>query len=550
MRNREYTSKIMKQLYNRNFPTPSYLAMNSFAIDISDQSIKYGELLATPLGLRLGRFGKEKIPAGVVVSGKIENEESLVGILKDLKKKENLKFVRVSLPEEQMYLFTLSLPKANDKDLRDMILLQIEEHIPLKAMDTIFEYDTISTSPTNILVEVSAIASSTAEGYLSAFDKAGLSVLSFELEAQAIARAVIPTDDKEPTMIVDFGDTRTGVSIVHDGKVFFTTTLDMGGINLTNMIAKNFSLSFDKAEEMKRSYGLDGISNIEDIFPVILNGISVLRDELNKQYQYWKNHDNYGISHDEITKIILCGGDSNLTGLSDYLEASMKIKVEHANAWVNISDMKTSVPSMSFQESLGYATVLGLALGGFSYVSNPVVNVLPEDYKIALKKEYWKRFVITVLLFCSALFIIFTLLLLPSYLLSASKQQISESKLVEFKEINKDITSFDMDTTISDINTKLEILSSANGGHSVYEDILTAILASRPKGVTFNQIVFNQKKDKKLSVDIHGKALDRATLRNFKAVLDSNPKIATVTLPISDFLEKTNLNFTISLIMK
>ena len=140
--------------------------------------------------------------------------------------------------------------------------------------------------------------------------------------------------------------------------------------------------------------------------------------------------------------------------------------------------------------------------------------------------------------------------MLPSYLLSASKQQISESKLVEFNEINKDITSFDMDTTISDINTKLEILSSANGGHSVYEDILTAILASRPKGVTFNQIVFNQKKDKKLSVDIHGKALDRATLRNFKAVLDSNPKIATVTLPISDFLEKTNLNFTISLIMK
>ena len=540
----------MKKLYNRNFPTPSYLAMKSFAIDISDQSIKYGELLATQLGFRLGRFGKEKIESGAVVSGKIENEESLVASLRAIKKKENLKFVRVSLPEEQMYLFTLSLPKANDKELRDMILLQIEEHIPLKAMDTIFEYDTISSSSTNILVEVSAIASATIEGYLSAFKKAELSVLSFELEAQAIARAVIPIGDQEPTMIVDFGDTRTGVSIVNNGKVFFTTTLDMGGVNLTNMIAKNFSLPFDKAEEMKRSYGLDEISNIEDIFPVILNGISVLRDELNKQYQYWKNHDNYGISHDEINKIILCGGDSNLTGLSDYLEASMKIKVEHANAWINISDMNMSVPSMSFQESLGYVTVLGLALGGYSYEVNPIVNVLPEEYKIKIKKEYRKRFFIITLLTCSVLFIIFSMLLIPSYSFSVSKQQMFENKLAEFNRENTDITSFDLDKTISDINTKLDLLSSTKGDYLVYKDILEVVLSNRPSGITFYQIIFNQKKDKKLSVDILGKAQDRATLRNFKSILDSNTKIETVNLPISDFLEKNNLSFTISLIMK
>ena len=67
-----------------------------------------------------------------------------------------------------------------------------------------------------------------------------------------------------------------------------------------NVLFGNILVSFEKAEEMKRSYGLDGISNIEDIFPIILNGISVLRDELNKQYQYWKNHDNCGIKHDEI----------------------------------------------------------------------------------------------------------------------------------------------------------------------------------------------------------------------------------------------------------
>ena len=545
-----YNNITMKKLYNYYFPTPSYLAMNSFAIDISDQSIKYGELRSTQIGLRLGHFGKEKIPAGVVVSGKIEDQERLTTILRNLKEKEKLNFVRVSLPEEQMYLFTLSLPKVKEKELRDIILLQIEEHIPLKAVDTIFEYDIISSSDTKILVEVSAIASRTINDYLSSFKKAGLTVLSFELEAQAIARAVIPMEDQDPVMIVDFGDTRTGVSIVHDGKVFFTTTLDMGGINLTNMIAKNFSLSFEKAEEMKRSYGLDGISNIEDIFPIILNGISVLRDELNKQYQYWKSHDNCGISHDQISRIILCGGDSNLTGLSDYLEASMKIKVDHANAWINISDMNISVPKMSFEESLGYVTVLGLALGGFSYSFNPVVNVLPKEEILILSKEYWKRVIISFLIMFSFVIAIFIILLLPSYFFSLSKQTISENRLETFNFNNKDLPSQNLDLTINDINTKLNLLAGSNAKYSIVDDIFGEIISSKPSGITFSQLLFNQTKNNILTLEIQGNATDRTTLRNFKSIIDSNPKVASANLPISNFLEKSNINFTISIVMK
>jgi type IV pilus assembly protein PilM len=540
----------MKKSYNYSFPTPAYLAMNSFAVDISDQSIKYGELIATPYGLRLGLFGKEKIPPGIVVSGKIEDRDKLVEILFKIKEKEKLNFARVSLPEEQMYLFTLSLPCTKEEELRDMILLQIEEHIPLKAIDTVFEFDIISSSETNILVEVSAIASSTVEDYLSVFKKAGIIPLSFELEAQAIARAVVPMEDKEPIMIVDFGDTRTGVSIVHDGKVFFTTTLDMGGVNLTNMIAKNFSLSFEKAEEMKRSYGLDGLSNIEDIFPVILNGISVLRDELNKQYEYWKSHDNCGINHDRINRIILCGGDANLTGLSDYLEASMKIKVDHANTWVNISDMNISVPNMSFEESLGYTTVLGLALGDFSYSYNPIVNVLPEEEKKLIKKEYWKRFFIVLINIFSFLIFISIFLLLPSYFFSSTKESLSENRLDAFNLANIDISNLNIDTNIKNLNKKIDLIGTFKQGNLLYGDILSPILLKKPEGITFTQLLYSKRKDKSLIIEIHGKARDRITLRNFKSIIDSNIKFVSSSLPINNYLEKVNLDFSITAVLK
>jgi type IV pilus assembly protein PilM len=533
--------------------------MNSCAIDISDRSIKYGELTATADGLRLGKYGKEKIPEGVMSSGKIEKEEELVKILKKIKEKENLHFIRVSLPEEQMYLFTLSLPKSDEGNIRDMILLQIEEHIPLKAPDTIFEFDIVSTSDKNILVEVVAIAGSTMDSYLSAFYKAGLTPISFEIEAQAIARAIIPNGDKSPVMIVDFGDAKTVVSISNNGHVFLTTTLDFGGADLTNMIAKNFSLSFVEAEKMKHEYGVEEASKAQDIFPAILNGISVLRDELNKQYVYWGTHDTDNEKHNQINHIILCGGDANLAGLSEYLELSMKIKVENANVWVNILNTENSIPEMTFEESLGYATVLGLALGGYMYKTQPIVNVLPPEEKKSIRKEYWFRF-FTILLNLFALTgVLATILLFPSYFFSRAQEKLIAGRLEAFNIENPNLTDSNVDKIISDINSKLDIISKAEIPFKISEKVLNNILSSRTNGITFSQIFFNKKTTKASKTakamevyvsEVRGVAKSRDALRDFKTALDSNPIFSLVELPASNFLEKTNLNFTIIITIK
>lgn len=539
----------MKLPYSRYFPTPSFLSMNSCAIDISDQSIKYGELKATSLGFKLGRFGQVKIPSGVVVSGKIENEKELVSNLINLKARLGLNFIRVSLPEEQMYLFTLSIPKTKDADLKEMILLQIEEHVPLKASDTIFDYNIISENDKSFIVEVVAIATSTIESYLSVFNKAGLIPLSFELEAQAIARAVIPKGDNHPIMIVDFGSSRTGVSIVHDGRVLFTTTIDIGGVNLTNMIAKNFSLTFDKAEEMKRSYGLSGYSNIDDIFPIILNGISVLRDELNKQYSYWTTHNDINVDNEQIDHIILCGGDANLSGLSNYLETSMNIKVENANAWINISEMKLSVPGMSFEESLGYVTVLGLALGDYNNDPSMFINVLPEGQKKKIRRNYWIRFTSMLLYILAFAGIISALLLFPAYFFSKEKERIAESRLESFNLANPELKTDNLDQIISDINGKLTLLSS-KPSTNVGEKIINNLISTKPVGINFSQILYNKRTDGVSVLEVHGTASDRTALRSLKGIIESNPNFSEVDLPISNFIESTDINFKVSMVIK
>lgn len=359
---------MSKNLFNRFFPVPKLLALPSFGLDISDESMKFVELVASKDRIRMGRYGERKVSPGIIESGKIKDPKRLEEILVSLKKEEGIESVRVSLPEEQVYLFKLRLEKSGLEHIREGIELSLEEYIPIPAQDAIFDYELLNEDTQSLGLQVAAIPKNVIESYLSVFKNSVVSVKSFELEAQAIARSVIKNGDLGTYMIVDFGKKRTGIFIVSGGIVIFTSTLDIGGVMLSNMIGKNFKVSFEEAEKMKREYGLRRNSANTEVFSILLNGVSILRDEVAKHFLYWHTHkDEDGKDRSSIKKIILCGGDSNLIGLSEYLSVSIKSNVEMADVWVNIADTEKYIPQIDFKQSLAFASALGLALRNFYY---------------------------------------------------------------------------------------------------------------------------------------------------------------------------------------
>lgn len=359
---------MFKNSFYRFFPPPNFLMAPSFGLDISDESLKFVELIMTKDGIRMGRHGERKIPPGIIESGKIKNSTKLKEVLLSLRKEQNMRFVRVSLPEEQVYLFQLRLEKTGLNNIREGIELALEEHIPIRAQDAIFDYDLVNEDEQSLEVQVAAIPTNIIQNYLSVFRESLISIQSLELEAQAISRSIVRKGDMETYMIVDFGKTRTGIFIVSRGVVVFTSTLDIGGESLDKMIQKNFNVSLEEAVKMKMQFGLQRNVENKEIFAVLLNSVSILRDEMLKDFLYWNTHkDEEGKSHIPIKKIILCGGDSNLIGLADYISISMKSPVEMANVWTNITETEMYVPEISFNQSLTFAAALGLALGDFEY---------------------------------------------------------------------------------------------------------------------------------------------------------------------------------------
>ncbi len=359
---------MIKNSYSVFFPMPRFFLSPSFGLDISDESLKFVELIPTRDGIRMGRYGERKIPVGIIESGKIKDPKKLEQVLLSLRKEEGIRFVRVSLPEEQVYLFQIRLQKSGLSSVREGIELSLEEHVPIPAEDAIFDYELVTEDEQSLLLEVAAIPKNVIENYLSVFRNSLLSVQSFELEAQAVSRAVIKRGDMDTYMIVDFGQTRTGIFIISRGVVVFTSTLDLGGVMLTQMIQKSFNVGLEEAEKMKKDFGLQRNMENREVFSVLLNSVSVLRDEIVKHYLYWHTHkDDEGKDRTPIKKIILCGGDANLIGLTEYFSSSIKSKVELADVWGNITNTDKHAPDITFNRSLTFAAALGLALGDFEH---------------------------------------------------------------------------------------------------------------------------------------------------------------------------------------
>lgn len=344
---------------------PKFLTRRFAGLAISDRSIRFTELYRTRKGLRLKKFGERSIPSGIISEGEIKDSKKLEEILIELRKEIGTRFVRVSLPEEQVWSFSLNIPKMKRKKMCDAIKIQLEEHLPA-VKDFVFDYTVSGEHGDGYEIRVHVVPRSIIESYRAVLKKSKFVPLSFEVETGALARAVAPEMSQETHMIIDVGDTKTNVSIVRGGTPLFVSTLPIGDYVLTKMIREYLGVNFEEAERVKKEHGLKRTEENKELFSFISNYFSPLCDEINKQYIRWHtSQGKEGRGVGDIKNIILCGKGSCLTGFTDHLKITLRNNVVFANIWTNIISLDESIPEMHFDDSLRFTTALGLAIGGF-----------------------------------------------------------------------------------------------------------------------------------------------------------------------------------------
>lgn len=338
--------------------------MEAAGLEISEHSLKYLRL-GGQRNVRLEAFGNADLPGGVIEGGEIEDVEALASALRSMRGKIGTPFVHVSLPEQKGYIFRMRVPRVAEMGVKEAIEFRLEEHVPLAPADVVFDWEPLMEESTEgeLTLNVTAFPRATVEEYYEAVSSAGLTPLSFEIESQAAARAVLPKGDAGPAMIVDFGETRTAIAVAEGGVVRFTTSLELAGAALTSALTKTLGLTAEEAERFKNEEGVS--EGRTEAGKLMQNAALALRSEIQRHFVYWHTHkEASGLPHQPIRSIILCGGNANLRGLPGYLAQTMKADVRLADVWQNAFSLETYVPPVARNQSLRYATVVGLALRG------------------------------------------------------------------------------------------------------------------------------------------------------------------------------------------
>jgi type IV pilus assembly protein PilM len=352
---------------SRAFPTPTLLFPTAAGIDISDSSIKWLVFSTKGGEKRIARFGELPLETGIVVSGMVQDVARLGAALARVRKElGGVSAAHAALPEELAYVFGMRLLEATSRDqAMKMIEFEFEDRVPIPPSAAVYDYNPLSENG-DVVDEAAVVVfpEDVAEAYAEAFALSGITLLSLEVEARSIARAVSGEGDPI-TLLVDFGRARTGFAVLKQGQPIFTSTVAVGGDMMTQVLMQKLSLTETAAEEFKNEHGLFAESGAAGGVEAVSGTAAALADEIMRHFHYWDTRRNEeGQRVTPVGKIVLVGGSANLNGLTDYIAGRAQAPCECGNVWRNVASFDEYIPPIDRRRSLQYATAIGLALRG------------------------------------------------------------------------------------------------------------------------------------------------------------------------------------------
>lgn len=357
------------RVFSRWFPTPRLLQPLSLGVDISDSSIKWLDLSPTIDGtLRVENFGSNPLNPGIVSGGTVRDVQALGEALAAIKPAfRNIDRAHAALPEEAAYVFSMTVPAGVPREeVMRLIEFEFEGRVPIPPTAAIYDFDVVTENAGDGMeIGVVVFPRETVESYVAAFDMAGIELLSLEIEARSIARAV--SNETDPiTLLVDFGIARTGFALLKNGIPIFTSTVEVGGEAITRAVADRLSGTSKEVELFKNEKGLAATGpEAKAMVDAMTTSANALAEEVAKHFHYWDTRrDAHGERVTPVGRVLLVGGSANLYGLPEFIAGKVQAPVERGNVWTRVCTFDAYIPPIDFRTSLQYATAVGLALRG------------------------------------------------------------------------------------------------------------------------------------------------------------------------------------------
>lgn len=335
-------------------------------LDIGSSTIKLVELKERKGEFQLQRLGIESLSPEAIVDGSIMDSALVVDAIQKLNRETGTRTssYATSLSGHSVIIKKIGVPVMGEEELAESLQWEAEQYIPFDINDVRLDYVVLEgegAGPGEMEVLLVAVKRDKVNDYVSVITQSGRNAALVDVDAFAIQNAYEANYDvplSKVVALINMGASVTNINILARGATVFWRDLSFGGNQFTEALQREFSLSFEQAEALKRGESVDRFS--PDEARSVLDAVSgEMAGEIEKTFEF------FGATSSEgpVDELVLSGGCALTPNLQQVLQDRFGVPTEQMNPLRRIEYRGSGFDEswlMSMAPTL--AVVIGLAI--------------------------------------------------------------------------------------------------------------------------------------------------------------------------------------------
>jgi type IV pilus assembly protein PilM len=349
----------------------------STGLDIGSYEMKIVQVAHSPEGPVITGFASARTPAHAISDGRVRDPGSVARALRVLARGVQVppKAVVACASGKDLFLRVLPLPRMKPEELSRILSSHGEQFIPIPREEASYAFSILDSTehPDQMEVLLAATNKELPDAIERSLRGAQLSLASLDVDALASFRGLRMAghfDEVEPDaliVLVDFGASATRIGLFWHNVPRLVRSVPLGGQAMTMIIADMLKVSRERAEQFKRTDGLEPGSPAQ---AALQPAIPRLLGELRQSVEWFLARNKTARS----CAFYLLGGGAALRGLPYVVQASAAGYLDERLSGIAISVVAGGPgPKIAIDERVAarasllgpeYVTALGLALRG------------------------------------------------------------------------------------------------------------------------------------------------------------------------------------------
>jgi type IV pilus assembly protein PilM len=342
-------------------------------IDIGTSAIRVVEASKKNKTFQLKNYGEvqntvfKKRPFRIFYKNAISlSNKEISEAIKSILKETNIvtKQVSFAIPDFASFFTTFEIPTMDENEIPQAIQYEVRPYVPIPIHEVTLDWaiigGQISSTPLKVLVV--AIPNDTIAQYQEIAQMAELELKSLESEVFSLARAARSysegkADAKKVLGLLDIGARSTTCSVLDAGVLKSSHSFQVGGNELTEIVAKGLNIEYNRGEELKIEKGL--ISGVnQQIRKILIPLVDSIIQESKEAFRVFFRKEGK-----RVEKVLIAGGVASMPGLKEYFAAGLEKPVVILNPFLNLTYPKILGSTLK-KMGPSYSIAVGLALGG------------------------------------------------------------------------------------------------------------------------------------------------------------------------------------------